>query len=350
MPLLRDAIDRGAGFELFALPEFAALKADETWRELAARAESNAQPVSHADVFVEFRNAGMRPEGITYDPKSRRWFVGSLTGEIWQVDQRGQAKPFIAAGSGLREVLGLKVDVKRRLLWAATGVFPDLLPTGAPPKADLGLTGLQAFRLDSGERARECWLDERPTLHGFNDLALARNGDVYVTDTTANGIYRLRPGACRFEVLIREAALSSPNGIVLAGEDTRLYVAHIEGISAIEIRTGRRTLLPVGPRAAINSIDGLALDRGDLLGIQGSPYLARVARIQLSADGLAVREVIALSARTGAGLNQTTGVVVGDYFYTIAGLPNVLAPNAPAQAQPQKFPQILRMPLRQPPG
>lgn len=87
LPFLRDAIDRGAGFDLFALPEFATLKSNNTWRELAARAENNAKPVSHADVFVEFRNAGMRPEGITYDPQSHRWFVGSQVGEIWQVDE-----------------------------------------------------------------------------------------------------------------------------------------------------------------------------------------------------------------------------------------------------------------------
>lgn len=50
-----------------------------------------------------------------------------------------------------------------------------------------------------------------------------------------------------------------------------------------------------------------------------------------------------MSARTGAGLNQTTGVVAGQYFYTIAGLQNVLAQNAAAAEQ--RFPQILRMPL-----
>lgn len=115
LPLLRNAVDRGAGFDLFALPEFAALKSHDAWRELAARAESNAKPVAHADVFVEFSNAGMRPEGITYDPKSRRWFVGSLAGEIWQVDEQARATPFVA-GRGLREVLGLKVDIERRLL------------------------------------------------------------------------------------------------------------------------------------------------------------------------------------------------------------------------------------------
>lgn len=344
LPLLRDAVDRGAGFDLFALPEFAALKTNDAWRALADRAAGNVRPVSRADVFVEFKNAGMRPEGITHDPKSRRWFVGSLAGEIWQVDEQAQAKPFIAAGRGLREVLGLKVDVERRLLWAVSGVFPDTLPTGQAPKADLGVTSLQAFHLDTAERVRNCELDERPTLHGFNDLALARNGDVYATDTTANSVYRLRPSGCEFEVLIRDAAMSSPNGIVLAHEDARLYVAHIEGISSIDTRTGARRQLVVGPRDAVNSIDGLALADGDLLGIQGSPYLARVARIRLSSDGLAVREVSALSARTGEGLNQTTGVVAGKYFYAIAGLPNALAPNA--AAGPEKFPQILRMPLR----
>jgi hypothetical protein len=86
---------------------------------------------------------------------------------------------FVARGGPLREVLGIKVDARRRLLWAVTGVFPDLFGA-APPKPDAGISGLVAYSLKDGKLVHQLGLDERPALHGFNDLAVARSGDVYV--------------------------------------------------------------------------------------------------------------------------------------------------------------------------
>jgi sugar lactone lactonase YvrE len=345
---LSEAVERGAGLDPFSLPEFANLKDNAQWQALAARALANQQPVPHAKVFVTLPRPDLRPEGITNDPESDRWFVGSQRGEIWQIDRRGRAQPFIT-GTGLREVLGLKVDAGRRRLWAVTGVFPDLLPAGGAPKPDVGVSGLHAYDLESGERVSHCELDERPTLHGLNDMAIAQNGDVYVTDSTAGAVYRVPSGACRFEVLHRGDDFTFPNGIVITPDGKRLYVAHIEGLSAIEIHanaatyTGKRTRLKVPANAAVNSIDGLAWDGTDLLGIQSSPYLARVARIRLAQGGLAVQEVSTVSSRTPPGLNPTTGVVVGRGFYIVAGLPNVMAPNTPPTEQPA---QILRVSLQ----
>jgi hypothetical protein len=93
---------------------------------------------------------------------------------------------------------------------------------------------------------------------------------------------------------------------------------------------------------AVNSIDGLAWDGPDLLGVQGSPYLARTARIRLSDDGLAIREVVTMSSRPPAGLNQTTGVVVGKEFYTVAGFPDA----AQTPSGEPAVSQILRANLR----
>ena len=224
-----------------------------------------------------------------------------------------------------------------------TGVFPDLFPLPGPPKPDVGLTGLHSSELDTGKRVRECALDERPALHGFNDIALARNGDVYVTDTTTNAIYRLPAGGCTFDVILRDRSLSFPNGIVLAPDESRLYVAHVEGLSAVDLRTRTRVRLAVPADAAVNSIDGLAWHGRDLLGLQRSPYLVRVARVRLADDGLAVRDVSTMSSRHPRGLSPTTGVVAGDYFYSVVPFPNAIAAAA-GQQQPRSH--ILRALLR----
>lgn len=338
---LEDAVRRGAGFDLSTLPEFKAAPDSPRLRAVHDRALRNMQPVAAPEVLLVLQNESLRPEGITWDPVGRHLYIGSLNGEIWRVDLGGRLERFAGPGSGLREVLGLKVDAERRLLWAVTGVFPDVIPTGEPKK-DVGTTGLHAYRLDTGERVRECGLDERPTLHGFNDMALASNGDVYVSDSPASSIYKLAGSGCKLDRLMHDPAVSFPNGIALTPDQSRLYVAHVEGISVIDVRTARRTKLPVPTDAAVSSIDGLVWDGKDLLGIQSTPYLGRVARIRLAEDGLSVRQVTTMSSRPPLNLSPTTGVVVNDQFYMVAGFPDA----APAQTGPPPRSHILRARVR----
>ena len=125
--------------------------------------------------------------------------------------------------------------------------------------------------------------------------------------------------------------MSFPNGIALTPDESRLYVGHVEGISAVDVRTGKRIKLRVPSDAAVNSTDGLVWDGKDLLGIQPSPYLARVARIRLADDGVSIREVATMSSRPPPGLNLATGVVVNDQFYVAANVPDGLA--TPGQPQ-----------------
>jgi sugar lactone lactonase YvrE len=336
---LEDAVRRGGGFDLATFPEFKAAPQTPRFSALRDQALRNMAPVAAPEVFLVLENESLRTEGITWDPVGRQLYFGSLNGEIWRADLNGKLERFAGPGSGLREVLGLKVDAERRLLWAATGVFPDLIPTGETKK-DVGTTGLHAYDLGTAKRVRDCGLDERPTMHGFNDMALASNGDVYVSDSTVNSIYKLS-GSCKLERVIQDPAMSFPNGIALTPDGSRLYVAHVEGISAVDVRTGKRTKLSVPPNAAVTSIDGLVWDGKDLLAIQPSPYLARVARIRLGDDGLSVREVTTMSSRPPPGLNPATGGVANGHYYMVAGFPD--GPAAPGQAQRS---HILRSRLR----
>jgi hypothetical protein len=341
LDLLRQAVHRGAGIDVARVPEFQKLPHSPEVEALIAQSLKNLAPIPRAQLFAVIPDATAPSEGITYDPISRRLFVGTVHGEILQVDQRGSVTPFVPRDSGLLEVLGLKVDAKRRLLWAVTGAFPDLL-SSTEPKPEVGVSGVLAYRLDNGKLAAKYWLDERPVLHGFNDLALARNGDLYVTDSAQAAVYRVH--ADRLELLVRDEHLTFANGIALAPDQRRLYVAHVEGLSLIDLRTRKVQRLSVPADVSVNSIDGLVYDRGDLLGVQPSPYLARVIRIGLGPSGRSVERAITVNAHCPAEYNQTTAVVAGDQLYVVGGAPAVDSAGSPLAKEPR--PQIVRVPLR----
>ena len=117
--MLNEAVQRGAGLEPERFPEFERMKEEERFLEIAKRAKTNAAPLPRAETFTLLPK---QSEGIAYDPVSRRLFAG-IEGEILQIDAEGKVSPF-ASGNGLRQVLGIKVDPERRLLWAVSGRYP----------------------------------------------------------------------------------------------------------------------------------------------------------------------------------------------------------------------------------
>ena len=341
LALLRQAIRRGAGIDIPRVPEFQKLAPSPEFLALSEDARKNLAPIPRAQLFALISDTTEPSEGIAYDPTSRRVFVGTNHGEILRADERGSVTVFVPRGSGLLEVLGLKVDVDRQLLWAVNGVFPDLLSRD-PPKPEVGVAGVHAFRLADGTVAAKYWLDERPTLHGFNDLALARNGDVYITDSAEGAVYRVHAG--KLALFVRDQRLTIANGIVLAPDQKRLYVASVEGISLVDTHSRKVERLMVPEDASVNSIDGLAYYRGDLIGVQSSPYLARVVRIALASDGRSVKRVTTINSRSPPEYSQTTAAVAGDQLYVVGGAPANDTAGAPLAKEPK--PQIVRIPLQ----
>ena len=322
---LAAAVRRGASLDPARFTEFKSLAGDAQFGALAAGARQNLVPVAKATTFAKLPEGEV--EGIAFDPVSKRFFAGTYNGELLAIDQQGQVSTF-ASGGGLRQILGIKVDPARRLVWLVTGRYPE---PDAP--ADGGTGGIRAYDLDTRAVVTTVELDERPIQHGFNDIALARDGTVYVTDTNMNSVYRLAPGSKTLELLLKDDRMTFPNGIVLTPDQRRLYVAHVEGISAVDVVSGSRKLLRVPDDVSVNSIDGLLLHNGKLFGVQNSPYLNRIVGIALSPDGSSVQRVWTLSSHTPAGLNKTTAAIAGDQLYIIGGtpLPDVYGGTNPAK-------------------
>ena len=65
-------------------------------------------------------------------------------------------------------------------------------------------------------------IDGKP--RAANDLAIAENGDVYVTDSLGSGIYRIPAGGGALETFVAPGAFRSPGGIAF-GPGGRIYVA-----------------------------------------------------------------------------------------------------------------------------
>lgn len=125
---------------------------------------------------------------------SRNWATVTLVAATAVLasaeSSQGQSEPKLVEVWARMAAARAAGDSAGWLEWGRRALAPDA-DDGSHPTSDLGVSELRAFSLADAAPAGTYVLDERPTLHGFNDIALAENGDVYVTDSPMDSVYRL---------------------------------------------------------------------------------------------------------------------------------------------------------------
>ncbi|HEX8692676.1 MAG TPA: hypothetical protein VF746_09670 [Longimicrobium sp.] len=305
----------GLGVPVMRDTAFTALRGSAAFRGLADRLAANAAPLVRSDTALALGDPDLLPESIAYDPVERAWYLGSLAHhEVVRVAPDGSVRDFAAMEEKGR-VIGIKVDAPRRRLW----VLETTWDTAAPRTygGTGGWTSLRGYDLRTGrEVARHAPPDRG--AHLFNDLAVSSRGDLYVTDVHGNAVWRLRAGADALEPLARGPRFHWGNGIALSPDESRLYAAHLEGISVVDPRTGRMEPLRHPPAVAMADVDGLYACPGSLVAVQRMAHFQQVTRFVLSPAGDSIVAAEVLERSHPAYVDPTTGVVVGDSLFYIA--------------------------------
>jgi sugar lactone lactonase YvrE len=239
------------------------------------------------------------PESIT-GTSDGTLFIGSITeGAVYRVPPGAdRAEPFLASGkTGLHSVIGVLADEASGTLFVCSSNFSFagiVIPTGK------GLTSLWSFNLKSGEAKASVPL---PGEKAFcNDLAIGKDGAVYVADSFNPHILRLKPGASSFEVWASDPRFAGEgfnlDGIAF-GSDGNLYVntynSHRLFKIAVEQNGAAGAVTELQSTQALDHPDGLrALGTGEFLMIEGAGRLDKIivsgenAKVEVLKDGYKV--------------------------------------------------------------
>ncbi len=316
--LLEEVLDMGFGATAITSKDFDSLRDSDAFKKLAGKIEAVRAPVANSSVAFTIPEKDLIPEGIAYDPVGGRFYVGSLhKAKIVSLDRDGRSRDFKREREdGLFGVLGMRVDARRRILWVNTAVLPEL--KGYRKEED-GNSALHKYDLRTGRLLRKYVLANKPAPHLLNDIAINAAGELFITDSLSSVVYRLRNGKDELEEFVRLKPYSYPNGITLTDDGRRLFVAHAEGISMIDVLTGKVSALAAAPGISLFGIDGLYYYRNSLIGVQnfsGDPL--RVVRFHLGRGGQRVERARVMEAINPLFNIPTTGVVAGSSFYFIA--------------------------------
>lgn len=234
---------------------------------LAAPNTARSDEASPRAVEVQLPAGFLYPNGIARTPDGTL-FVGLVTsGQVLRRSSTGEWSVFFSGSEEIYAGTSLRLDEDRGILWGAS---PDFLPGDQARPHRL-------FALDSttGEVLRILTLPDG----GFgNDLALAPDGSVYVTDSRNGRVLRLRPEAELLEVVAEHPGLAPMNGVGVGGiaraadgrlivgnfGSGRLYIVEKNGAGAMGVR-------PLFLPRRLENPDGLAFaPDGALLVLEGA--------------------------------------------------------------------------------
>jgi sugar lactone lactonase YvrE len=277
-----------------------------------AAAPAAAPAPTIPDSIVAARG-GFIPEGIEYDTDNARFLTGSLSeGSIFEIGEDGSVTAVIE-DPDLASSVGIEVDEERDRLLVANS---DAAVFQGQSK---GQAKLGVYDLNTGERLAMvdlgATLNAGPDASFFaNDVTVADDGTIYVTDTMQNVIYRVGADyqASVFHRFTTTAQGFALNGIVY-GPGAYLLVAEMGAGSIYKVPVAAPdTTAPVALAEPVAGADGLTwMGDGRLAAVLNST--SRVVALA-SSDDWASAQVAGVATFEG---QATTGAAVGNEFYVV---------------------------------
>lgn len=235
----------------------------------AEGAASAARPQNRAEITIN--DTGTMPENLTSSLDGTVFFGSTAKGNIYRAAPgTTQAEAWIqASATGLSNVLGLLADDKSNTLWVVSNVAGG---RGAPAT---GQMALRSFDLKTGADTGTYPVAGGGTL---NDVAIAADGSVYVSETFGGRVLLLKPGATAIEVWVADAQqLRGVDGLTFLA-DGALYVNNFFSGALLRIPVNADgtagSIVPIETSLAFTRPDGLRTSTANtLLQVEGQGRL-----------------------------------------------------------------------------
>jgi hypothetical protein len=306
LSLLKECVALREGFDPAGEPAFKGLKESKEFIDLVEEVHREFPVVSQARIAFVTEEKDLVPEGLAYDARQSVFYLGSLNRrKIVKINTEGRVSDFgPATQEAFLPILGIRLHPSDGTIWANS--FSE----------DVGKTELLHF--DASGKLLGRYAPKDNARHGFNDLVVLKNGEIILSDSLANMVWRFDPRQETFSPLSIYRPLLYPNGVAETEDNRQVFVADNVGVVRIDLGSGTSADVNPGPRSTLASADGLYWHTGNLIAIQNGIGSPRVATFRLSKDGSRVLQTTVLENRSPFTVLPTTGAIKGNDFYFIA--------------------------------
>ncbi len=342
---LQRLADMGLFFQIEKDKDLKTLQQKDKFKKILAKFKLNSQPVNKSEKVFELNQKDLITESVAFDKKTKAYFVSSVhQGKILKIDEKRNVREFSTKEDELWSVLGIKIDEKRRLLYACTTAFPQYINF---KKSDEGKSGIFKYNLDTGKLIKKYILSENDKKFVIGDLAIHKNGDVYATDSVSPHIYKIDTKTDSLEIFLKSENFSSLQGITFNKNYSELFVAdYSKGIFKISLSNKTYKQLKPASNITILGIDGLYFYKNKLIAIQNGTRPNRVVELALDDSQSKIISFKALEANHSDFEDPTLGTIVNNQFYYVANSQwNFFGRDGKLQRDKLKNPVILKLRL-----
>jgi len=307
---LERTLAQGEGF-LPTAEFFPKLEDDPRFAALRARFEAKLPRRADGEVVFTLSDRMLAPEGIAYDPVERVFYVGGVAHKgIFRIVSESSIRPLSNPRDKLDSILGIAIDGERRRLYAVS-------TSAVAAVADKDRrNAIKVYDLRKRAFVRSI---DFPEARQLNDVAVAPDGTLVVTDSGGGGVWLADPESGKVSVLVPLGHAPGANGVAIPPRGGIAYVAVNRRPLRVDLRSGDVTPLTLPAHENAAAIDGLYWHEGTLIGVQNVTTTGRVIRLRLSDDGRSVTAVETLQSHHQQAFDEPTTAAIGrDGLYVLA--------------------------------
>ncbi len=279
---------------------------------------------------ITFTEKELYPEGIDYNAKDKSFYVTSLHyGKVGKVSADGTYATFID-DADIPSAIGIRIDkVNNQLI--VCGSDPGVsVKTNVATQRKLAKLGF--YDLTTGKRKALVDLEALNTkseLNFANDIAIDKNGNVFVTNSFAPIVYKIDAKTYKASIFAQSELFAAEgfglNGLVaLDNGNVVVCNSRLGALYVIDGKTPTK-IAPVIVEADLKGADGLFLNGNTELVVISNAQ-QKVFRLN-STDGFATARVT--GEAKSINTFPTTGVVVNNKYYVLnAKLNEIFTPGA----------------------
>jgi len=309
---LNHIADFGITMPLADDKDFESIRNSAEFAAVLKRFDENLKPTDHSTIGFTIPEKDFLVEGVAYDPQTKTFYFGSnLKKKIISIDSAGKVSDFSSPSDSLYSVLGMNVDAKRRILWAASSMMKEM---GDPE------TKAAIFKYDLTNKKLISRFDLPPTEGGnvLGDVIVNSQGDAYTTDSITPAVYVIPHDGKKLETFVGPDLFRSPQGLCFSPDEKILFVAdYVRGIYGFDVKSKASFKLQPPDSATIVGVDGLYFYKNSLIATQNGVNPNRVIRIYLNDQLNKIQDVKILESNHKLFDEVTLGTIADGNFYYV---------------------------------
>lgn len=312
---LRRAIRIRSNFDL-SNKAFDPIRETNDFKDIQKLQASAQVPVIHSDTAFVIREKTLHLECIAPGESSNTFYFGSIhKKKIIRRDSKGKVTDFTTSGQdGLTSVFGIKV--KHGALWACSSPMEEMEGYDTTSKS-----GVFKYDVKTGKLLKKYIPDEKGIKsYIFGDLTLDPKGEVYVSDTRNNIVFKVNEQTGTLDNFFSSPEFWNLQGISFSTDGKTLFIAdYIKGIFKLDLKNMKLSKLKDQDlNLSLKSVDGMTFYNNSLIAIQNGIHPMRVTRYLLDGNFETITKAVVIDNAHPAFNEPTIGCLSGKEFYYVA--------------------------------